>query len=205
MEISLPQTVTELKSFVSQLDKVIFDKAIEWAKQYYKTIIETVDEAISENRSEQLSIEHCREVWYQTCLGAVRIKRRQYRDRTGKYQYPLDKLIGMSQYQHTTASVQNLALEMASFMSYRRSAEVLKKASAIDLPHQTIWRMVAKAADPYLKKAESELKWFMETGEIPDEGSKSLTRLFLEADGVMLSLQREKQRKAEVKLGIAYE
>lgn len=65
--------------------------------------------------------------------------------------------------------------------------------------------MVAKAADPYLEKAASELKWFMETGEIPDNESKVVSRLFMEADGVMLSLQRERQRKAEVKLGIAYE
>lgn len=205
MEISLPQTATELKSFVNQLDKVILAKAMEWAKQRYKTVMEAVDEAIAENRSDHLTIEHCREVWYQTCLGPVKVKRRQYRDREGKYRYLLDDIAGMNQYQHTTSSVRELALEMASSMPYRRSAEVLRKASAIDLPHQTIWRLVARAADPYLKKSERELKWFCETGEIPDEASKTVSRLFMEADGVMLSLQRERQRKVEVKLGIAYE
>jgi hypothetical protein len=205
LEISLPQTTAELKSFVSQLDKVILGKAMEWARQSYKTIMEAVDEAIAQNRSEQLSIEHCRTVWYQTRLGSVKVKRRQYRDEEGKYRYLLDELSGTQRYQHTTASVQELALEMASFMPYRRSAEVLRKASAIDLPHQTIWRLVGRAADPYLEKAERELKWFLETGEIPEEESKTVSRLFMEADGVMLSLQRERQRKAEVKLGIAYE
>jgi len=205
LEISLPQTTVELKSFISQLDKVILAKAIEWAKRSYKATMEAIDEAIRENRSEQLSIEHSREVWYQTCLGAVKVKRRQYRDKEGKYRYLLDELTGTQKYQHTTASVQELALEMASFMPYRRSAEVLRKASAIDLPHQTIWRLVARAADPYLEKSERELKWFLETGEIPDKESKTISRLFMEADGVMLSLQRERQRKVEVKLGIAYE
>jgi hypothetical protein len=90
-------------------------------------------------------------------------------------------------------------------MPYRRSAEVLKKASAIDLPHQTIWRMVGKAADPYLAKEEQELKWFSETGEIPQGEGKQVSRLLVEADGVILSLQREKKQRAEVKLGIAYE
>ena len=36
------------------------------------------------------------------------------------------------------------------------------------------------------------------------EGKKA-ARLMVEADGVMLSLQREKGKKVEVKLGIAYE
>jgi hypothetical protein len=205
LEISLPQTVAELKSYVSQLDRIILGKAMERAKQYYKTVMETIDESIAKHRDKELTIEHNREVWYQTCLGPIKVKRRQYRDKEGKYGYLLDDLAGMDRNQHTTRGVRELALEMASFMPYRRSAEVLRKASAIDLPHQTIWRMVAKTADPYLKKVESELKWFMETGEIPEGEDKRVSRLFLEADGVMLSLQRERQRKAEVKVGIAYE
>jgi len=82
---------------------------------------------------------------------------------------------------------------------------VLRKISAIDLAHQTVWRVVARTADSYLDKAERELKWFVETGEIPEGEGRKVARLLLEADGVMLSLQREKERKAEVKLGIAYE
>ncbi|NIN98921.1 MAG: hypothetical protein GTO49_28890, partial [Anaerolineae bacterium] len=57
----------------------------------------------------------------------------------------------------------------------------------------------------YLEKAERDLVWFEETGEIPEGEGRKVARLLVEADGVMLSLQREKQRKAEVKLGIAYE
>ena len=50
-------------------------------------------------------------------------------------------------------------------------------------------------ADPYLKKTEQELKWFHETGEIPAGDGKQVARLMVEADGVMLSLQREKSEK----------
>lgn len=205
MEISLPKSPAELKSFLGQLDKIILGKALEWARKCYKAILEEVDELVAEHRSDKFSIEHRREVWYQTCLGPVRVERRQYRDGEGNYRYLLDELMGMSRYQHTTTSVQELALDLASNMPYRRSAEVLRKASAIDLPHQTIWRLVARAADPYLEKAEQELRWFLETGEIPEGEGKRVARLLVEADGVMLSLQRERERKAEVKLGIAYE
>ena len=87
----------------------------------------------------------------------------------------------------------------------KRRITIYDPNKAIDLTHQTIWRLVAKTADPYLQKTEQELKWFQETGEIPASEGKQVARLMVEADGVMLSLQREKERKAEVKLGIAYE
>ena len=97
-------------------------------------------------------------MWYQTCLGPVRVERRQYRDGNGQRRCLLDDVMGMDRYCHTTVKVEELALEMASFMPYRRSAEVLQKASAIDLPHQTIWRMVGKAADPYLAERRARTK-----------------------------------------------
>ena len=205
MNISLPDSTEELKEFLKHLDQYFLNEAVKHIRKCYKAVLEAVDEAIAEHRNDKLEIEHRREVWYQTCLGPVRIKRRQYRDEKGHRRCLLDDVMGMDRYCHTTVKVQELALEMASFMPYRRSAEVLQKTSAIDLPHQTIWRMVGKAADPYLKKEEQELKWFMETGEIPEGDGKQVSRLMVEADGVILSLQREKDRRAEVKLGIAYE
>jgi hypothetical protein len=195
---------TELKAIPAQLDKVLLSQAIEWARKKYKEILAQVDETLAAHRTDGLQIEHIRDVWYQTCLGPVKVRRRQYWD--GKnHRYLLDEVMGMSKRSHVTNGVQALALDLASTMPYRRSAEVLHKTSAIDLTHQTIWRLVAKTADPYLQKTEQELKWFQATGEIPDSEGKRVARLMVEADGVMLSLQREKERKTEVKLGIAYE
>jgi hypothetical protein len=205
LKFSLPQTAEELKVFVRRLDTFLLEKALEWARKIYKAILEQLDDLSAKERSKELTIEHKRAVWYQSCLGPVMVKRRQYRDREGEYRYLLDELMCMDKHEHITVAVQELVLEMAAAMPYRRSAEVLRKTSAINLAHQTIWRLVGKAADPYLKKAEHELKWFLKTGEIPKGEDKKATLLLIEADGVMLSLQREKERKAEVKLGIAYE
>jgi hypothetical protein len=202
--VSLPENSAELKTIIGQADKVLLDQALEWARKAYKTILAQTDKALAEHRAAGLQIEHLRDVWYQTCLGPVKVRRRQYRE--GKtYRYLLDEMMGMDKRSHVTNGVQVLALDLASTMPYRRSADVLRKTSAIDMTHQTIWRLVAKAADPYLKKTEQELKWFQETGELPATEGKQVARLMVEADGVMLSLQREKKRKTEVKLGIAYE
>jgi len=202
--VSLPQTDKKLKAILVQLDKALLDEALKGARKVYQTILAQTDETLAKHRSPGLRIEHLRNVWYQTCLGPVKVRRRQYWDGES-HRYLLDEVMGMSKRSHVTNGVQVLALDLASTMPYRRSADVLRKTSAIELTHQTIWRLVAKAADPYLKKTEQELKWFQETGEIPATEGKQVARLMVEADGVMLSLQREKERKAEVKLGIAYE
>jgi hypothetical protein len=202
--MSVSESATELKSILPGLDKLILDKAMEWGRRCYKAMLEEVDGVLAEHKGE-LESEHRRGVWYQTCLGAVKVRRRQYRGGEGRGRCLLDECMGMGRYSHVTASVKDLALEMASAMPYRRSAAVLRKATAIDLAHQTIWRLVAKAADPYLEKAQQELRSFLETGEIPEGEGQKVSRLMVEADGVMLSLQRERERKAEVKLGIAYE
>jgi hypothetical protein len=202
--VSLPENGKELKEILGELDKLLLDKALEWARKTYKMILTQTDKALTEHRTGGLQIEHLRDVWYQTCLGPVKIRRRQYRE--GKsYRYLLDEIMGMDKRSHVTNGVQVLALDLASTMPYRRCVDILQKTTAIDLTHQTIWRLVAKAADPVLKKTEQERKWFQETGEIPASGGKQVARLMIEADGVMLSLQREKERKTEVKLGIAYE
>jgi hypothetical protein len=203
--MSVSESAAELKSILPGLDRLILDKAIEWGRHCYKAILEEVDGVLAEAKGCKLDVEHRREVWYQTCLGAVKVKRRQYRGEEGRGRCLLDEYLGMGRYSHITASVKELALEMASTMPYRRSATVLRKTTAIDLAHQTIWRLVAKVADPYLDKAKREVRSLLETGEIPGSEGRQVARLMVEADGVLLSLQRERERKAEVKLGIAYE
>lgn len=165
MENSVQQTVTGLKDFLQKLDKLLLEKALEWARERYREILEAIDKAIAESRSKEFTITDFRLVWYQTCLGPVRVQRRQYRDSQGKYRYLLDELMGMGKRDHTTVTVKDLALYLATIMPYRRVAEVLHKITAIDLTHQTIHRLVGEVADPYLKKSAEELQWFMETGE----------------------------------------
>ncbi|MCX6000876.1 MAG: UPF0236 family protein, partial [Chloroflexi bacterium] len=90
-------------------------------------------------------------------------------------------------------------------MTFRRAAEVLGNLTAVALSHQTIHNQVARAADPYLAERDREVRDFSESGVLPDSQSRTVSHLMVEADGVMLSLQRERARKIEVKLGIAYE
>ncbi len=205
MKTSLANNDKELKQTMKNLEKLILAKAYEWARNVFKVIAEHIDNLIKKYREKTLTVEHKRDVWYSTCLGRVRVERRQYRDQKGDYYYPLDRLFGMKKYRHTTSALKDYALELAASTTFRKSEEILRKMTAIDISHQTIHRLLARAADNYIEKKDQGNRWFRSTGELPRSENKKVGRLFMEADGVMLSLQRAKARKAEVKLGIAYE
>jgi len=202
---SLISEAEELKQRIYGLEKQLLAAAIEWARNTYKAILEQLDLFIQRYRAKVFSIEHKRSTWFRTWLGPIRITRRQYRDRDGKYHYLLDELLGMKKYRHTTTAVQEMALELAGTMTFRKSAEMLRKTTAIDLSAQTIHRLLRRAADGCIDSIDRDTDWFQETGELTQTEGEKIGRLMIEADGVMLSLQREKARKTEVKLGITYE
>jgi len=203
--ISLTKDTESFKQDIRQLERYILSRALEWARKILKAVLEQLDDLLKATRDKKLKILDKRDTWYKTYLGPIKVKRRYYRDPSGVCHYLLDELLNMDKYCHTTVDVQRLALEMASVMTFRRSAEVLEKTTPINLSHQTIKNMVTKVADKGLEQKETEIMHFIETGEIAEGNGKKTNILLMEADGTMLSLQRQKAKKAEVKLGIAYE
>jgi hypothetical protein len=202
---SVPKTAEELKHFFRYLDQILIEQLREKLKDLYRSILEAVDKVIADHRSPELRIEHLREVWYQTCLGEVRVKRRIYRDKTGQRRCLLDELMGLGKYQHKTLRVQELALDLVSQMPYRSSAEMLQQMTAIEVLPQTLWRLVQAVGGKWLQAEERQLEWFQQTGELPPSEEKQVACLLTEVDGVILPLQREQERRIEVKVGIAYE
>ncbi len=204
MESSLLTQEKELKQ-IRDLENILLHKALEWAKETYKRVVERIDGLIAQYRDRALSITHKRKTLYRTRLGLIYITRRRYRHPDGTYHYPLDELLGMEKYRHTTALVQNLAVDLAGQMPFRRSAEVVRKATTVEISYRTIHRMLRRVADRYLAQRDHRIQWFLHTGALPESEGKKVDCLLVEADGTMLSLQREKARKAEAKAGIVYE
>ena len=205
MKNSLIENSMELKRSILDTEKMLLDRAIEWAREAFKHFLEQIDSLIRRYRLASLRIAHKRSVWYRTCLGPIKVNRRLYQDNDGKYRYLLDELIGMDKYHHTTVAVKGIACKLAGEMPFRKSAEILKGTTPIVLSHQTIHRIVQSALADSQDNADRATAWFEETGELPQTEGRKADRLIIEADGVVLPLQRQAARKAEVKLGIAYE
>jgi len=136
----------------------------------------------------------------------VRIKRRQYIDLEGKSHYLLDELLGLDKRIPAVPELKETALFLATLLPFRKCAQVLEKSQPqAAFSHTVIHRLVRKAAETYLKAEEAEVRQIYEAGEVPVGGGRKIQSLFVEADGTMIALQREKERKAEIKVGIAYE
>lgn len=187
------------------LDRMFLEKLLEWGRGQFAAMLEEVDTSLRRVRDSLLRVVRKRPVWYRTCLGMIRIERTCYQDERGRYRYLLDEALEMGRYRHTTSHATGMALGLAVQMTFRRAAEVLRSLTAVSLSHQAIRNHVARAADPYLERQDREVRDFSESGVLPDSEGRKVARLMVEADGVVLSLQRERTRKTEVKLGIAYE
>jgi hypothetical protein len=205
LKTSLIENSEEFKQLILSLEKDLLDKAVEGARKAFRSLLEQIDSLLHKQKPVDLVVVHKRSTWYRTWLGPIRVTRRQYQCSDGGYRYLLDELMGMRKYRHTTFAVKEIACRLAAEMPFRRSAEVLNGTTSIDLSYRTIHRLVQHALASSQDEADHDTAWFEETGELKQSEGREANRLMIEADGVVLSLQREAARKAEIKLGIAYE
>lgn len=205
MKTSLIKNAEELKQIVVSVEKELFTRVTECARTVFVKILEQIDLLIQKHRPADLVITHKRSTWYRTSLGVIRVVRRQYRDHDGKYRYLLDELMGITKYQHITLAAKEMSCRLAAEMPFRRSAEVLNMTTAIGLSYRTIHRLIQRTLADSQDKADEAIAWFEDTGELKQSEDRIVDRLMIEADGVILPLQRDKARKVEVKLGIAYD
>lgn len=205
METSVTKNFEELKHLVTSLEEVVLARIIECARKVLRKLLEQIDSLIHQHRPLDLRVAHKRSIWYRTKLGTIRVTRRQYQDQDGKYRYLLDELMGMDKYHHTTFAVKEIACRLAGELPFRKSAEILNQTTPVDLSFQTIHRLVQTALAGSQDYIERAITRFEGTGELQQSEGRKANRLMIEADGVALPLQREKKRKAEAKLGIAYE
>ena len=131
MKNSLIENSTELKRSILDTEKVLLDRAIEWAREAFKQFLEQIDSSIQRHRSASFRIAHKRSIWYRTCLGPIRVNRRLYQDQDGKYRCLLDELMGMDKYRHTTVTVKEITCRLAGEMPFRKSAEILKETTLL--------------------------------------------------------------------------
>ncbi len=137
-------------------------------------------------------------------FGEFTIKRRLYRDlRTGKYRFLLDEALGWKPKQRLTSRLEALALELGTEMPFRRAARILGFLVP-GVSAMTVWKEVRKAGQKAAEDAKVGREAVFERGEAP-RGGRLAKQLRVEADGVVIPLQRSNRRRDEVKLVVGYE
>jgi len=164
-----------------------------------------LDDALMKNRGDGLEVVGFRRRWIITKFGQFQIERRYYRDREGKRRYLLDEAMGLTKRCSLSSGVKDLSVLLASYLPFEKSEAILKMLLPVGLSHTTIHRQLGKIADQSLQDEEKELTEVYEQGKVPEAGTRCPRILFVESDGVYIALQREGKRRAELKVGIAYE
>ena len=107
---------------------------------------------------------------------------------------PLDLLLNITPYARNSKKLEAMGACLAADSSYRKAAQLLSYAVKQELSPSTLFRMVQRVG----KKVRG---W---ESEEQDPGKIASSLLYCEADGVYSHLQRETQKKAEVKVGVFY-
>jgi hypothetical protein len=202
---SIDELAVKLKGDVGRWEEVIFKWTCSLAQELAKAILESIDKELMKQKATNLKVEFLKEHRVSTVFGDVRIRRRLYRSNNGENRFLLDEKMGLDKGCHVSPKVKELATFISSHFPFQGSEEILRALLPSGISHTTIHRLVDKLIAPYIEVEEREMEEVFNAGVIPDSEGKAVPYLFVEADGTMVALQREKARKAEVKVGIAYE
>ena len=203
---SIEELVIKLKrDGVGRWEEVMFRWFCDFTQQVSEELLESMDEGMMRERGPGLEVIGFREHRVTTVFGDIRIKRRLYRDSNGKYLFLLDEAMGLDKGCHASPRVKELATFIASHFPYQRSEEILRAILPSGISHTSIHRLVGNVSASYLEAEEKEVKEVYEAGVIPESQGKVVPCLFVEADGTNIALQREKSRRAELKVGTAHE
>jgi len=192
----------EITPEAADLDGEMVKMMIEMGKEAIAGGLEAIDDQIREREAngwKNLGRERHRVI---TAVGEVEIKRRVYRDGVGKRRKPLDEMMGLERYQRETNVVRMMGAWLATQNSYRDAADELSYLVKNKITHSKIQRMVWSIGNALADMEEAEINQW-DGSEDWEEKIRSPI-LFGESDGVMISLQREQQRKVEARVGIMY-
>src|SRR5690554_2567766 len=148
--ISLLENVKDFKDLEERIYGVFCNAACE----FMKDLLEVIDEGILEARDKKryrLKNSNGRENTVITLMGEVTYNRRYYRatNEDGEiiYCYLLDRMLGIKGREKLSQNVKECAVETATRVSFRKSAELINRKSAYSISPQTIWKEVQMAGD----------------------------------------------------------
>lgn len=191
-------------------EETIFNMGCEIATGIANTAFEMLDDQIFKQRNtKEFRYIDSRKKTLITKFGSIRLDRKYYRnEKTKTYHFLLDEKLEIKKHIGTSSKIIGIATMMATIMSFRDVVFSLNKLlpASSKISHQTVHNMLQKEGEKYDVAQKTQTKALFENGLLPNETTqKEVDKIFLEADGTWIHLQREKKKDAEVKLGIAYE
>ncbi len=193
----------ELKLNFNDIEKEIFGIVCEAGLAAIKSMLEKLDEVLSESRDKKkYRYKFKTEKTIQTTMGDLTFSRRYYIDRYAqKGVFLLDKVLDLNLVGRTSENLIERMIDSAVDSSYRKSAAKIEESTLSKISHQTIKNKVDYLGD-LIRKIENERVAKYIKGKL--KGKKEVDILFEEKDGAYLRIQGKKH-KQEIKVAKVYE
>ena len=205
-------SLNEIRLDFKTLEQEVFAYVCKLGVEIIETVLRTVDKQICADRDkEEYRHKGLKSNTIKTVMGSVEYRRAIYEtiDFNGdkKYVYLLDELLNMETIGKMSGTLVEKILENVSVKSYRTSAQNVSSLTGQSISHGAAWGLVQKFGEK-LEKGETEKIERFKKGEL--NGTREVDVLFMEADGLWLSMQRKDRPKGvsgkrEIKLGVHYE
>ena len=182
----------EVGILLQDLELELFKRLRKVFAEALKQSLEQIDDLILKVRDPRFVVKERVETTLETLLGVqVRFKRRRYEDQiTGRSIYLLDSALGMVEESQISPALTKLMLQLAMMMSYRNAEASLEQFYGYrPVCHETIRQAVLKTG-----KALEEIN--AERLRNP-QGKRKAELIFVEADGLHVSLQNETSHSVE--------
>ncbi len=184
-------------------EQLVFTLAGQAAREVIRRLYEGLDVQLAQVRDHRWRVVGFRRHTLVTPWGAVTIKRRLYR--CGRHcLFLLDRLLGWVGRRSYSQAVAGLATLAASWLPFRKASELLTSLG-MPLSAMTIHRLVQQVGAAIATEQANQASALFGWGELPPSQEREVERLYLEADGVWIALQREQRKRAEVWTAISYE
>lgn len=189
-----------------EIEEEIFKMVCEWGQSFAREFLERYDQYLMENRDKDAyRNKGLRETTVKTVFGEVNYSRRVYEtvrdDGLKEFVYLLDEQLYISGVGLVSQNLADQLVAGITEMSYRETAEKVTKMTGQRISAMGVWKVIQSLGEKVCEE-EAELVREHKAGKV--QGNIVTSVLFEEADGVYVKLQREKKKKAEIKVGIAY-
>lgn len=205
------------KAIVPLMDEKMLEEARSWENRVFQQVcaagqreagryLQQLEESLFAQRPTGWEVVGFRERTLVTRFGEVSIQRRLYQDRNGAYHFLLDEYLGQKAYQAATPEMQRLCTHLSGELSFRKAAGFLEQWLSGVMSYATCWRLLQRSGAVAAAASKQEVEAVFGRGAaLAETGEPRVERLYMEADGVFVRLQKQPRKHLELCSAIAYE
>jgi len=193
------------KLTINNWEREILKEGLNFSLKLAQAFLTLLDEELAKKRNPQWKLIGKRKRTLFTLFGPLKVERRLFKDEQGRFRFLLDEKLGWKKGKCATSDFLTLVAQLSTGLPYRQVEEVL--SLYVSSPsHATIQKMVTSLGEERTREEKEKRERLYLNGELPEKrGKRSPEVLLMEADGVSISLQREKEKKTEIKLVYSHE